>query len=318
MTVRDVEADVLNGGRFVVFAYNFSLLIMSFKRSSGITYLRSDRDGAGSAFGYSLLSLLVGPWGFPWGLIWTPASIFTNLRGGKDVTQPILEAYLGSQRAAQIMASRRKPSAGWGLILVRTLFISAPLALAAFLWMGASIANRAAAEASKSPGYAEYQNAHSSTSGSLASGNTQEARTIARNIASGMKEFLDAATTSTGTRKPSHDCGVWCELRNDRCIVVMRVPDLRHYDSDAKQTLAEAAWLDSEACLHQAHSLPEGAKLLVAVRGEALYDSVMTGKVSADPDSKPDAKFGSSDARSKLIEWFKPETATTALTKPSA
>jgi hypothetical protein len=39
---------------------------------------------------YTLISLVLGWWGIPWGLIFTPAAIFTNLCGGKDVTQDVL------------------------------------------------------------------------------------------------------------------------------------------------------------------------------------------------------------------------------------
>ena len=34
--------------------------------------------------------MVLGWWGFPFGVIYTPMSIFTNLRGGKDMTAEIM------------------------------------------------------------------------------------------------------------------------------------------------------------------------------------------------------------------------------------
>ncbi|MFL5243975.1 MAG: hypothetical protein ACJ8FY_17880 [Gemmataceae bacterium] len=36
---------------------------------------------------YSLISLLCGWWGLPWGVIYTPLTILTNLRGGFEITE---------------------------------------------------------------------------------------------------------------------------------------------------------------------------------------------------------------------------------------
>jgi hypothetical protein len=37
------------------------------------------------------LSLLFGWWGLPWGLIYTPLTLWTNLSGGRDVTAELRE-----------------------------------------------------------------------------------------------------------------------------------------------------------------------------------------------------------------------------------
>ena len=47
---------------------------------------------------YTLISLLAGWWGIPWGPIYTITSLVTNLRGGKDVTQHVI-ASLGQPAA---------------------------------------------------------------------------------------------------------------------------------------------------------------------------------------------------------------------------
>jgi hypothetical protein len=46
---------------------------------------------------YSILALLLGPWGVPWGLLWTPWALWVNLAGGADCTGEVL-AWLDSLR----------------------------------------------------------------------------------------------------------------------------------------------------------------------------------------------------------------------------
>jgi len=44
---------------------------------------------------YTILSLLFGWWGIPWGPKHTVESIRTNLRGGKDVTDEVMSVVAG-------------------------------------------------------------------------------------------------------------------------------------------------------------------------------------------------------------------------------
>ena len=44
--VSEFEKQVMEGGRYVVFQYCFSVLVMTFKRSSPIMHLRADEEGA--------------------------------------------------------------------------------------------------------------------------------------------------------------------------------------------------------------------------------------------------------------------------------
>ena len=55
---------------------------------------REQRHGGsvGKGLGYSLCSFLLGWWGIPWGPIYTISSIFTNFRGGRDVTEQLVQA----------------------------------------------------------------------------------------------------------------------------------------------------------------------------------------------------------------------------------
>lgn len=306
LTLAGVEDEILRGGRFVFYYYNFSLIILSFRRSSGFYFLKSGDDGVDKAFGYSLIALLFGPWGIPWGLFWTPLSIYRNLCGGKDITAPVLEAMLGSQRAAEVMATRRQPSAGWGMKALRLGFVAAPLLFIFALYLSFQALEASETKLAASPGYQAFKTAHQCTTDGLIQGNTTKAVTVAREIAKGMKNFLDESVTHSGSKTPpSHSCGVWCELREDRCVVLVRVPDLRHYDSKAQKILADATWMDSLASLQKLSVVKPGMSLAVGLRGDYLYETVMTGKLSADPEAMPEARIDSESGREKLIEWFR-------------
>src|ERR1043166_123929 len=69
--VNELERQVLEGGRFVVFQYCISILVMTFRRPSPVTFLRGNESGTSAALGYSAISLVAGWWGIPWGPIFT-------------------------------------------------------------------------------------------------------------------------------------------------------------------------------------------------------------------------------------------------------
>jgi len=129
MTIQQIEDDVLRGGRFRIFLYNFSLVVISFRRSSGIHYIRAGHGPGAHAWPWSLLSMLVGWWGIPWGFIFTIQTLYTNCMGGKDVTAEILSSVVGPQRAAGIMAQSLKPQADILLWLLRIFVLLIPLSI---------------------------------------------------------------------------------------------------------------------------------------------------------------------------------------------
>jgi hypothetical protein len=89
---QQLNQEISRGGKFVVFEYCVSLLIVTLKRPSGIYFIRAGEGTAGKSYTYTLLSVIVGWWGFPWGPIYTIASLATNLGGGKDVTREVINS----------------------------------------------------------------------------------------------------------------------------------------------------------------------------------------------------------------------------------
>jgi len=87
-----IKFEVERGGRFVIFQYCVSIIVLSFKRPSPVYFIRPGESTAGKAALFALLSLVCGWWGIPWGPIWTIQSVVVNCRGGRDITREILAA----------------------------------------------------------------------------------------------------------------------------------------------------------------------------------------------------------------------------------
>ncbi len=90
LTPEMIAKEVANGGRFRMFDYTISIIVMSFRRSSDVYFIKHDETHWKRSAPYTALSFFLGWWGIPWGLIYTPMSLYTNLSGGRDVTQEII------------------------------------------------------------------------------------------------------------------------------------------------------------------------------------------------------------------------------------
>ena len=97
MSPAQIRHELQNGARCVAYGFCVSILVMSFKRSSGLRLLRAGEADWGRRIGFSLLSLGLGPWGIPWGPIWTISTIFSNLGGGRNVSAELLSALSGQE-----------------------------------------------------------------------------------------------------------------------------------------------------------------------------------------------------------------------------
>ena len=91
LTREQVQYELSKGAKFVIYQYCVSLLVITFRRPSDIYFVTADRPFTGVRLGYSLLSLIAGWWGIPWGPIWTVQSLWTNLSGGRDVTAQVVK-----------------------------------------------------------------------------------------------------------------------------------------------------------------------------------------------------------------------------------
>lgn len=86
----ELQAEIAQGAKFVIYQFCISILVMTFKRSSNIFFISHDQNPVVKGLPYTLLSLVLGWWGIPWGPIYTIQSVVVNFQGGKDVTREVL------------------------------------------------------------------------------------------------------------------------------------------------------------------------------------------------------------------------------------
>ena len=65
-------------------------------------YLRPGELGLVRGLPFSLLSMLVGWWGIPWGVVYTPLVLITNFSGGRDITKEVLAALRSDSSASPL------------------------------------------------------------------------------------------------------------------------------------------------------------------------------------------------------------------------
>ena len=90
ITTEELAHELGRGAKFVIYQYSISILILSFKQPSDIYFVRSNESAVVKGLPYTLLSLVAGWWGIPWGPIFTIGALHNNLRGGKDVTAEVV------------------------------------------------------------------------------------------------------------------------------------------------------------------------------------------------------------------------------------
>ncbi|MBK9926560.1 MAG: hypothetical protein IPP66_14895 [Anaerolineales bacterium] len=93
-----LQQELQQGGKFVIYEYCISLLVITFRRSSNIYFIRSEDNAIVKGLPFTLLSLVLGWWGIPWGPIYTVTSVWTNFSGGKNVTQEVLASMASVQK----------------------------------------------------------------------------------------------------------------------------------------------------------------------------------------------------------------------------
>lgn len=102
LTNEQVNEEIGRGGRFVMYQYCISILVMTFRRPSSIYFFKAGEGAIGKGLGFSLITLLLGWWGIPWGPIYTIQSLWVNFGGGRDVTQEVM-AQAGAPAGAMPM-----------------------------------------------------------------------------------------------------------------------------------------------------------------------------------------------------------------------
>lgn len=91
----DLEKEVNRGAKFLYYPYTISLIFFTFKRTSGVYLVKSNKNTYLKSFPFIILSALFGWWGIPSGPKYTFESIRTNLKGGINVTDEVMSTVEG-------------------------------------------------------------------------------------------------------------------------------------------------------------------------------------------------------------------------------
>ena len=90
MSNQELADEISRGGRLVIYQYCVSIGVLTFLRPTKVYLIRWGESPRSKGWGYTFISLLVGWWGIPWGFIYTPWAVLTNITGGKDVTEAFI------------------------------------------------------------------------------------------------------------------------------------------------------------------------------------------------------------------------------------
>lgn len=101
LTVHDIQDEVSRGGKFVIYTYCVSIVVMTFKRGTDIYFVKHNENRFLKGLPWFMISLLFGWWGIPWGFIYTPSCLVTDIRGGKDVTENVMQ-FIYSQTSGPV------------------------------------------------------------------------------------------------------------------------------------------------------------------------------------------------------------------------
>ena len=95
LSAADLQQEVAEGGKFIYYPFTISLIVVTFKRTSGVYLVRGKENAVTRGLPFTLLSFFFGWWGFPFGPKYTLESIRANLKGGKDVTEEVMATVAG-------------------------------------------------------------------------------------------------------------------------------------------------------------------------------------------------------------------------------
>jgi hypothetical protein len=90
LSPQEIRDLVAQGGKFVMYKYCISILIMTFNRPSDAYFIRPNSSSIVPGLGYLFINIILGWWGIPWGPIYTIGNIFNVLSGGTDITAEIM------------------------------------------------------------------------------------------------------------------------------------------------------------------------------------------------------------------------------------
>jgi hypothetical protein len=89
MSPDQIRLELQCGAKLVFFQYCVSAVVITFRRVSPVYFTPAEQSARGKGLPWTLLTLVAGWWGVPWGPIFTVQALVVNFKGGKDVTSKL-------------------------------------------------------------------------------------------------------------------------------------------------------------------------------------------------------------------------------------
>lgn len=121
-------------------------------------------------------------------------------------------------------------------------------------------------------------------SNGAAHGNSEEAKKLAQEFSDALLRLRDENFTGGNDKGMKLTRGMFlvcCELNPGSCAFVVHVPEFRSFTKDAKEGLADLAWMSAQETAAK-HIGPQG-ELAVGLKGVMFYGAVMTGTCDSEP-----------------------------------
>ncbi len=151
------------------------------------------------------------------------------------------------------------------------------------------------------------------SNGQVGMGNSPTAESIASEFAAAMKKLDDELFTSSRERIIELTRGEFlthCELHPNSCALIVHVPSYRDYNDEAREALAELAWVT--AVSESSTELEPGDQLAVALRGTLRYGDIRLGTIPSGTESAGAVSGWRAGKSKDLLAFFKePSTADT-------
>jgi hypothetical protein len=233
-------------------------------------------------------------------------------RGGKDVTAEALANFSDPAAVANVMATRVRPKATPALWMWRIFLIAMPVLFVGLITGIGAMAGREQNAALRKPGGAEFSAANASIDSTYTprvSGNTAEATALAKTISKSVATMRAAFFTTGKNKSPDPPFPTWCELHADHAVVLVHVPDLRKFNTEAKAQLCEVCWDTAVRAIVADGSRPRPFTVAVGVRGAVLYEQALVARIEpgASIDTvHPHHLRDSSEIRGQLVGLFAP------------
>lgn len=89
-SITQIQDEISQGGKFVQYTWCISLFVVTYRYQSPVYFLRGNQHAFCKGLPYTILTLLLGWWGIPYGPFYTLTSVYNNIEG-KCVTASVMK-----------------------------------------------------------------------------------------------------------------------------------------------------------------------------------------------------------------------------------